>query len=564
MRKDSRNLIRITVTGILFLLLLSGIAFAAAEKVLTASCPSAGGEKVTAKQGKDGLLLCLPGFWDLTRITLEMDGTETLLLGKEMREIRTGTETDLTGLTGTKWVLRSGTKKGLGTVTILQGSRIPALFLEVDGEELKKVSRSKENVITKGRAVCREADGTLTYDGALEQMKGRGNNSFRYAKKPYQIKLGEKAPLCGMGSAKTWVLQANWTDVSLLRNQIVLDMSREIGLRNAVSCAQADLWINGEYQGLYLLTEKIQIGKERIPITNLEKAAEELSAGQDPGRIETEWSQTFPLLRSYPNTADPEDITGGYILTVEKRTRLRTNLLPGFITKNDLCIRVKEPTYPSRAQTEYLFSRLSEMQNALIAEDGIEPQTGKAFGEYLDVSSFARKFLIEDWCKNYDFAGGSQFLYKDSDRIDPKIYAGPSWDYDLSFGNMADRGYEARGKYLTVYRKNYNLYWLLYSHASFRDTVRDIWLHLFRPAADVLLGERAAEPDGILRSLDEYRERIAASAAMNYKRWYVSTDASGKDSGGSFENAVNYLKRWIAERTAWMEREYAPEAAEGQ
>ena len=561
MRKDRRHLIRITVTGILFLLLLSGNALAAKKQILTASCPSVCAEKVTAYQGKNGMVLFLPGFWDLSRIVLEPEGTETLLIGRNATEINAGTETDLSGLAGMGQELRNGSGKSLGILTILQGSRIPSLFLEVDGEELGKVRKSKENVITEGRAVCRGPDGAAEYDGALEQLKGRGNNSFRYAKKPYQIKLSEKTPLCGMGRGKTWVLLANWTDVSLLRNQIVLDMSREIGLRNAVSCAQADLWINGEYQGLYLITEKIQIGKGRIDITNLEKEAERLFPSQDPGRLETEWSGTYPLLRSYPDAADPEDITGGYLLTIEKRARLRNNLLAGFMTKDDLCVRIKEPTCPSRAQAEYLFGLVSEMQRALIAEDGTEPQTGRTYREYLDESSFARKFLIEEWCKNYDFAGGSQYLYKDSDSVDPRIYAGPSWDYDLSFGNMADRGYGARGEYLTAYKRNYNLYWLLYSHESFRESVGDIWQQLFRPAADVLLGRTPADEEGILRSIGEYRDRIEASAKMNYRRWTVSKDATGKDAGISFDNAVRYLEKWIAERTEWMVSAYGPEAA---
>ena len=565
MRKDRRHLIRITVTGILFLLLLSGNALAAKKQILTASCPSVCAEKVTAYQGKNGMVLFLPGFWDLSRIVLELEGTETLQIGRNAVAIPAGTETDLSGLVGlagTGQELRNGSGKSLGILTILQGSRIPSLFLEVDGEELGKVRRSKDNVITEGRAVCRGADGTAEYDGALEQLKGRGNNSFRYAKKPYQIKLGEKAPLCGMGRGKTWVLLANWTDVSLLRNQIVLDMSREIGLRNAVGCVQADVWINGIYNGLYTLTEKIQIGSGRIDITNLEKATEKVNPVPfSPGTIFTEKSAERPLIRSYPGVADPEDITGGYILTVEKKHRMRDKVLAGFRTKDELSIRIKEPTYPSEKQAAYVFNLVSETQRALMAEDGINPETGKAYDEYLDVISFAQRFLIEDWTKNYDFTGGSQFMYKDSDLADPLIYAGPSWDYDLCFGNMNDRGYSPQGKYLTAYRRNLNLYWLLYNHEPFRKQVVRIWQEVFRPAVSVLLGEADAEPDGIVRSLEEYRERISASAAMNYRRWPVSQDASGRGSGGNFDTAAAYLKKWITERTAWMDAEYIPETS---
>lgn len=562
-RETGNKLIRIAVTGILFLLLIAGCASAAGGKIISASCPSLCGETVVTREGKDGLILSLPGFWDLSKIVLEMEGTDKLFLGSDRKEIAPGQETDLNGLTGQKMLIRNGNQREAGYLTILQGSRIPALFLEVDAEELKKVNRSKNNVITEGRAVYTEADGNISYNGGVSQLKGRGNNTFSYSKKPYQLKLSEKASLSGMSRGKTWILLANKVDVSLLRNQIVLDLSREIGLKNAVKCVQTDVWINGAYNGLYLLTEKIQISSGRMGLINLEKATEKVNeAPFSPGKINTEKTAAHPILRSYPEVRDPEDITGGYIMTVEKPARMKDYVIAGFRTEKELNIRIKEPTCPSRGQAEYLFGRITELQNAVTAKDGIEPQTGKSFEEYLDVTSFAQKFLIEEWCKNYDFFGGSQYLYKDSDRIDPLIYAGPSWDYDLSFGNMADRGYEAAGKYLTAYRRNYNLYWLLYNHESFRQRVRTNWQEVFRPALSVLLGETAAKPDGILHSLDEYQERIAASAEMNYRRWGVSDAATGAGSGGSFAGAVRYLKQWITARTAWMDGEYT--SADGE
>ena len=565
MKNTFGRIIRTAVTVILLLLLWTGKASAVRERTLTAACPSVSGEKVTARWKKEEMTLFLPGCWDLTKVTLQLQGSETILLGEEQTAVPVGQTTDLSGLTGRKIRVLDGGGENRGMLTIMQGSDIPALLLRVDGEKLKKVNNSKENEITEGHATYIEADGTIAYDGDLAQLKGRGNNSFRYSKNPYQIKLGDKVSLSGMGKGKTWVLLANWVDVSLLRNQIVLDMSREIGLKNAVKGVQADVWINGSYQGLYLMTEKIQIGGGRIDIANLEKATEKVNG--DPfnaGPIITEKSSSYPLIRSYPEVKDPEDITGGYILTIEKKARMKDYVLAGFRTKEELSIRVKEPTYPSRKQMEYVFARITEIQNALLSNDGIEPNTGKSYEEYLDVTSFAQRFLIEEWTKNYDFIGGSQFLYKDSDLNDPLIYAGPSWDYDLCFGNMSDRGYPATGKYLTAYRRKANIYWLLYNHEGFRDKVGETWEKVFRPAAAVLLGEKEAGEDGIVRSIDEYKEQIGASAQMNYTRWSVSRDATGAGSGDSFENAAAYLKRWIAERTAWMDTAYTSSDTTGE
>ena len=86
-----------------------------------------------------------------------------------------------------------------------------------------------------------------------------------------------------------------------------------------------------------------------------------------------EKSETLPLLRYYPGIKDPEDITGGYIMTIEKFHRIRDKPLAGFRTPDGLSIRIKEPTYPSRAQALYLAGKVTELQHALMAEDGKSP-----------------------------------------------------------------------------------------------------------------------------------------------------------------------------------------------
>ena len=538
------------------MLLSASAASAAAERALTASCPSVSRETVKGRWKKNSVVLSIPGSWDLTKVVLELEGSGTVFLGEGKTEIPAGVPTDLSGFAGVQKVpLWDDRGRRPGNLTIIQGSKIASLFLEVDGEKLKIANRNKDKPITEGRVAWLEADGTVAYDGALEQLKGRGNNSFLYSKKPYQIKLAEKASLGGMGRGKTWVLLAEWTDISLLRNRIVLDMSREIGLRNAVRCVHADVWINGAYQGLYLVTEKIQIGRERIPITNLEKASADADAApENPGELAAEETESLPLIRYYPAMGDPADITGGYIMTVEKHHRMRDKPFPGFRTADGLNIRIKEPTYPSPAQTKYLAQRVTEMQHALMAENGVAPETGKSYREYLDTESFARKYLIEEWCKNYDVTGGSQYLYKDSDAVDPLIYAGPSWDYDLSFGNMKDRGHGSGGAYVSSFRRTSNLYWLLDKHPEFRERVRELWRTVFRPAVNAFLGE--GEAKGPLKSLAEYRAEIEASAAMNAARWGVNGAASGRDAGISFDNAVRYLEKWITARTGWMDEEY--------
>ena len=520
-------------------------------RVFRIGCPSRCTETVTSRKGR----LYIPGNWDITRITIEMEGGASFRLSSDGEVVPPGEEIDLTKYVGESMAIYGVSRSRLTELAVFRGSEIPSLFLTVDGKQFSQIRQSKNNVITEGHAVYEEADGSVSYDGGITQMRGRGNNTFAYTKKPYQIKLEKKASLSGMARAKTWVLLANWNDVSLLRNQVMLDMCREAGLRFALSCVQADIWINGEYNGLYLLSEKPQIKKERIDLRDLEDETEALNSVplDDSLTMSRGSTHELPLMRWYQVENNPEDITGGYLFTIEKYARLRDYKIPGFRTENGLSIQIKEPTYPGREQTEYLGGLVNEMHEAVIAEDGINGKTGKHYTEYIDIDSFALKFLAEDWCKNYDYIGGSQYMYKDADDRDPLIYAGPAWDYDLSFGNMADRGYGADGNYVTTLSgKAHNIYWLLARHGDFMDRARAIWAEKFRPAAAILLGERKAGENSVVRPLDEYAANIRDSARMNYARWGFG-NTTDRDAGRSFSNACAYLKKWITRRTAYMD-----------
>ena len=550
--------------GFLLLILLllwscAGRAAAAADRSLRLARSGSPETVLSQAQGTDQLL-CAPGIWDLTEVCLAMEGQETLLLGEEKTPARPGEPVDLTPFLDRKIPVCDGQGKRLTTLKLMRGSPLPALFLTVDGEALAAARRSKDREVSGGRLTAAEADGTLTYSGEIRTLKGRGNSTFAYSKKPWELKLPEKMAPAGMPGSKTWVLLANYTDISLLRNQIVLDTAREIGLPCSVRCAQADLWINGVYQGLYLLTEKVQIGKNRVAVRDLEKENEALNPGDLSAlpRFKKAWG-LLSEIRGYRLPADPEDITGGYIAKIEKDHRYGNTAKPGFETESRLCVRIVEPTCPGEREVQYLASRVDEAQRALMAPDGVHPETGRDWREYWDADSFAKKYLLEEWCKNFDFLGGSQYFYKDSDLVDPLLYAGPAWDYDLSFGNMESRGYEPRGNYMTsMSRRPGNLYWLLTTQPAFRQLTARTWREVFRPAMALLLGEAESGPEHTLKSLEAYAGAIRASAAMNFERWGINREAAPA-AGGSFEKAIRYLDQWIRIRVEFMDGENTEE-----
>ena len=518
---------------------------------------------VVSRYVNDKYSLCLPGTWDLTNVQITLSGRDEIRVGETV--IRSGEVNDLSGCLGVRQTFYNAKGgKMAGTLTILQGSRIPALYVELSKKDLKAVQKDKENKASEGTVTYVEADGRVTYAGAIGSFGGRGNTTFKYSKKPYQLKLPEKVSFSGMGKGKTWILLANWLDLSLLRNEVMLHLSQAAGIPCAVDCTPADVYINGEYNGLYLVTQKIQVGKERVNIQNLEKATEEANPEPlDSYSRFREGSKGVPvtsglkMLRAYSIPNDPDDITGGFILEIEKSYRFKDYVFNGFRTADGLSVTVKEPTYASVAQVTYMGQLFSDFHKAVLAEDGCSPDTGKYYADFIDLDSFACKWWMEEISKNYDYLASSQFYFKDSDKVDSRIFAGPCWDYDLCLGNMhADNfvyGSVPTRDYVAVHStQKVNLYRALYLHDDFHALLRQLYRERIRPQLAILLGE--SRETGLLRSFDSYADEIAASSQMNFIRWPESlVKGYYAKSGTTNQTSVSYLREFLVQRTAYLD-----------
>ena len=166
------------------------------KTVLQIGCPSQCPENVTSLDEN----LYIPGNWDISRITLEVPECEYIRLEKDGPDIYPGQETDLSAYTDQHVKIYQPDNRKILELYFHRGSRIPSLFLTVDSDMFRKARKNKNIVITEGHALYEEADGSVSYDGGITQMKGRGNNTYsnKYNKKPFQIKLEKKASLSGM------------------------------------------------------------------------------------------------------------------------------------------------------------------------------------------------------------------------------------------------------------------------------------------------------------------------------------------------------------------------------
>ena len=450
------------------------------------------------------------------------------------------------------------------TLHVLVGSPgLPAVYITTESGKLSYIEKKKDNK-EAGKLVFAGSDGVIQYNGDLEHIKTRGNSSLTFDKKNYQIKLSEGASLMGMGKAKKWILTGNYRDKSHLRNQIMMDLAEAIGLAYTPEHCFAELYINHEYRGLYLFSEKIEIDDDRLDIANLEKETEKANE-KKPGEYKLigKKASTKGSFKAYDIPNDPEDITGGYLLEYESYPVRYKSEASAYTTKKGLILVVKSPEYASRAQMEYISGLVQSFENAIHAGDGRDPATGKHFTEIADLDSLALKYMIEEIAENYDGNSSSQYFYKPADSVSEKIMAGPVWDYDSSFGTYAqkhNRNKVLNPQYLWIAEGGDRNGWYptLWRIGEFRERVAGLWDERAKECMEVLLGIRKPDESTFgqrLRSLDEYAEGIKASVKMDRVRW-PRKSRPGADAvawtGGSFAENITYLKNYLQKRYEFL------------
>ncbi len=438
------------------------------------------------------------------------------------------------------------------SVTRMYSEHIPAVFIDSESGTSDYINNDK-NIREPGEITVLEPDGSISLQCSLEYIKGRGNASYtEFEKKPYQIKLTESFPLLGMDPGKKWVLISNSADSTLLRNALSRNLAGHLGLAQSKEGTFIDLYLNKEYMGNYYVVEKIEIDENRLPISDLEKATEYENRNEDLGSYETAWTDTTKA-KQIP--IDPEDITGGYLIERDFDDRfLKEVEINGsyFITEAKECFIVRSPEYTSEAQISYINDYVQSVENAILSTDGIDGRTGKSYQDLIDVDSFVHKYLLEEITNNYDGGVTSSYFYKDSDTIDGKLYAGPIWDYDVSWGNSP--GYlgavstsPERLSLLASHTDSSVWFQSLYNKPEFHQEIISCYRDEISPYLPLLADE-------ILPMLDEI---TAASAAMDHIRWEEQYAKNGYNTGR--EEQIVFLTDYITERKefldqAWIEQ----------
>lgn len=422
------------------------------------------------------------------------------------------------------------------TLKIMVSENLDSIFLTSSNpkQEGRDYVEAVKGNSTTGSMTMLSEDGTVLYDGDLTQIKSRGNSTFYYAKKPYQIKLKKKTDLLQNGEKiKTWVLLAGYVDASLLQDKLCKDLAADMNMTGAPSCQWVDLYYDGEYRGTYLLSEKVSISSTGIDITDLEGAYEDINPDYDsssPVITENSYGNSISYV---PGLTDPADISEGYLLELNGDCGDENCW---FRTSKGVVFNIKSPENVSLTAATYISELFQEFEDAVYATDesghytGINPDTGKSYDEYCDLDSLTQMYLIYLFSNNQDAYLRSTFFYFSNG----KFYAGPIWDGDLAFGTGWSSSISPSAGFPWGYLQD-----KLQQIPSFQDAVQTHYNNYFRSLASAYA----------LDYIYTYGDLLSSSEAMNHILW-PDYRCSG-DQKVTYPAGTTYASI-IAEKSNWM------------
>lgn len=438
-------------------------------------------------------------------------------------------------------------------ILFMQGSQIPSMFIM--SEDLAKgrefVDSVKGNEAT-GTMVLVNAAGSQIYNGALTEIKARGNSTFYwYDKKAYQIKLSEKSDLVGNGEKiKTWVLLANYGDATMMHDKFMKDLAKDMGIKYTADSEWVNLWYDGEYRGVYLISEKNSVGSTSIDITDLEKAYEEKNSTYGENVTTSIGYNDYNCEYTYTNgLTDPENITGGYLIELNKTAYDEIN---GFKTKKGKGFNLKSPEWLSENAVKYISEYYQEFEDAVYATNdkgvytGYNETTGKYFYEYVDIDSLVKLFVIQETGLNPDGFISSLYFNKDANGI---MYVGPVWDQDMTLGT-------GWNKYIDADIKDYHYL----AEALINIPIFKTKLAEFFENEAVELIKNAIADGG---TIDKHYNKLSENAKMNYTLWpYVRVGNPEKDghiwNNTDYKSVVDDMKSWLGTRLGYLEDRFIP------
>ncbi|MCR4416790.1 MAG: CotH kinase family protein [Ignavibacteria bacterium] len=420
-------------------------------------------------------------------------------------------------------------------------SNLPIIVINTFGQEIPNEYKiqARMGVIYNGEGVRNYiTDQFNHYDGWIG-IELRGSSSLTFPKKSYAVETRDSlgndrsVSLLGFPSEADWVFYGPYNDKTLIRDVLTYKLARDMG-RYASRSKFFELVINGEYKGVYVLLEKIKRDANRVNIKKLN-----------------------------PADTSGDALTGGYIIKIDKLDGENNDgWYSNFRPFPQLSARIfyqyhyPKPDEIVEAQKNYIKAWIYAFESAMFGPYYADSILG--YQKYIDVNSFVDYILLNELVKNIDAYRLSTFFYKDRDSRNPKLFAGPVWDFNLAFGNCDYyQAFNSSGWYLEYVSEYSNIpswenyfipFWWkkIFNDQNFQTKFRQRWIELRN---SVWTNEKINSTiDSLVQLLEESRQR-------NFQRWPVIGQYVWPNYyvGQTYEDEINYLKNWLTSRLVWMD-----------
>jgi len=404
-------------------------------------------------------------------------------------------------------------------------TKLPIVYLNTNGQTIPddpKISAQLE-IAWKGEGTSNSTSDSHSHFSGRIAIEVRGSSSQTFPKKSYGFELRDANnqdmdfPLLDLPGEEDWILYAPYSDKSLLRNVLIFTLANQLGGAYASQCRLVELFLNNQYEGIYVLMEKIKRGTDRVDIAKLK--ADDVSG---------------------------EDLTGGYIVKIDKQTGSGGDGWWSQYPNTNNSRSFYQYDYPKAdeiqpAQKTYIQNYVYDFETAI---KNLWHDDQKGYQNYMNLETFYDFAIMNELTRNVDSYRLSTFLNKDKNG---KLNAGPIWDYNLAFGN-ADYydGWRTYG--LVVFQDIGEDYWQvpfwwkkLMADPEFTDPMRCRWEEL---------RESVLSEDHILGVVDSLISYLGSAADRNFERWPILSEYVWPNYyiGQTYQNEINWMKNWISSR----------------
>jgi len=409
---------------------------------------------------------------------------------------------------------------------ILVSADVPSIMVTVEAKEAlySKEEFDNKQYVENGEIIILDEEGNLVLEDTMERFKVRGNLTSSMEKKPFTMTLSEAVSLFGMSSSANWHLLANATDGSHIRNQIMLDWAREIMESYQPQGRHVELYVNGEYQGLYYLTETIEVGEERVNI----------------------------------------DLANSQLIEMELNYRAveEANCV---ITQREHYWVVHEELPMLQSELEEVEAYLNDIESALYSEEGVSELSGRKLEDLLEFDSWTDTWLLKEISSDHDLGTTSQFAVVEDLKNRSKLLAGPEWDFDGTLGNgMVPWSVNPRNLVAAIPNTKgigsvSQNRWLaqMYQHEGFKQMLIDKFQKEVQPKINRLLESE----------IDNYAQAIRRPALLDSVRWigngitnyfawpknYSLKDAQGYHKYDVLDCHLEMIKEFLREKERFLQ-----------